>query len=81
MIYYLTVYNFFSIVVPDKFEPFGAPIKIEGEAIGGSTTDKRYLYYDFSKHFGEDKNSVAYKEIVLYPGQYLGMVEGHVGYT
>ena len=59
----------------------GEPIEVEGKALGGSTSGKRYLYYDFSNHFGQDKDFFGYKEILLLPGQYLGIIEGEIGYT
>ena len=61
--------------------PVGTPIEIEGKPIGGATSGKRYLYYDFSEHFGQAKDSAGYKEVVLLPGQYLGIAQGRIGYT
>ena len=67
--------------MPDEFVPIGTPIEIEGKPLLGKPSDARYLYYDFSEHFGQDKGSTGYKEIVLLPGQFLGIVDGHIGYT
>ena len=74
--------KFSNTVVPDKFVPVeGTKIVVEGQSIGGGTSGERYLNYDFSQHFGHDKDSTGYKEITLDPGQYLGIVDGHIGYT
>ena len=72
--------NIFIQVVPDKFTPIGDSIEIEGMTIGGTSADARYLFFDFSEYFGKDKDSEGFKEIMLYPGQYLGIAEGYVGY-
>ena len=80
--YNATKVKFPNTVVPDKFVPIEATkIKIEGQSKGGVTSGERYLNYDFSQHFGYNEDSVGYKEITLYPGQYLGIVDGHIGYT
>ena len=76
-------FKFPNIVVPDKFVPVeGTQVEVEGQPIGGATSGERYLNYDFSQHFGHNKEvSPGYKEVILYPGQYLGIVEGQIGYT
>ena len=54
-------------------------MKITGEpsAVGAG---ERYLHYDFSQHFGQKTSDANYKEIILFPGQYLGVIEGKIGY-
>ena len=66
--------------MPDKFIPTGDPIEIEGITIGDDSDETRYLYFDFSEYFGNEKSSIGFKELMLYPGQFLGIAEGHVGY-
>ena len=71
----------FSLVVPDQFLPVGSPVEVEGSSVGGMSAGMRYLSYDFAKHFGKKTDGNDYKELLLLPGQYLGIVEGHIGYT
>ena len=71
----------FSLVVPDQFLPVGSPIEVEGSSVGGVSAGMRYLSYDFTKHFGKKNDGSDYKELLLLPGQYLGVVEGWIGYT
>ena len=70
-----------SLVVPDQFLPVGSPIEVEGSSVGGVSAGMRYLSYDFTKHFGKKNDGSDYKELLLLPGQYLGVVEGRIGYT
>ena len=72
------MFHIFS-VIPDKFVPVGKEIEIVGAPTGGS--GQRYLHYDFSQHFAQSHDDIGYKEIVLQPGQYLGIVKGRIGYT
>ena len=71
----------FSLVVPDQFLPVGSPVEVEGSSVGGMSAGMRYLSYDFAKHFGKKTDGSDYKELLLLPGQYLGIVEGHIRYT
>ena len=66
--------------MPDNFIPEGPPIEIEGTTIGDDSDSERYLYFDFSEYFGKEKDTDGFKEIFLYPGQFLGIAEGNVGY-
>ena len=62
--------------------PVGNDIEIVGTPLAGTdTTQSHYLYYDFSRHFGQSQAETDYKEIILNPGQYLGIVKGRIGYT
>ena len=70
----------FSLVVPDQFLPVGSPIEVEGSSVGEMNAGMRYLSYDFTKHFGKKNDGSDYKELLLLPGQYLGIVEGDIGY-
>ena len=62
--------------------PVGNEIEIVGMPLAGTDiTKSHYLYYDFSQHFGQSQAETNYKELILNPGQYLGIVKGRIGYT